>query len=1124
MLAAALCPCALGLNPDLDINQYAHNAWTIREGFFKGAVYAIAQTPDGYLWLGTEVGLQRFDGVRSVAWQPPKDQHLPGGRIRSLLAARDGQLWIGTDQGLASWNDGKLTQYQELAGRVVLSLLEDHEATIWAGAWGVGGADGRLCTIRDGRVQCHGNDGSLSNGIDGLYEDRSGKLWVGSVHGVWRWKPEPTKFFPMQIVTSSFAEGDGGELFITTLDGIKTFVNEQAGPYLVRAAGQQLQFGKLLRDRDGGLWAGTYDGGLLHVHQGKIDRFTHPDGLSSDNILCLFEDREGSIWVGTRDGLDRFREFAVPAITEKQGLSNTFVGSILQARDGSIWLGTANGLDRWNNGEVAVYGKRDGLPDASVLALFEDQAGRIWVSTRRGIVYLERGKFVRVRNVQSESAVCIVGDGAAGVWISDWRSLYHLHGQMLIEEIPWTKLGRKDLAWTILRDPVRGGLWLGFRQGGVAYYKDHSVRLSYGREQGFGEGLVSGLKLEEDGAIWAAAADGLHLLRSGHALRLSSANGLPCDMVHWVVEDDDHFFWLYTACGVVRVARSELERWAADPTRRVSTTIFDNAEGVLSSVAPTDSNPMVAKSVDGKIWFVTNEGVSVIDPHHLPFNNVLPPVHIEQIVADDKPYDLRPGIHLPAKVRDVRIDYTALSLVAPEKIRFKYKLEGQDGDWKEVINDREAKYTNLAPGNYRFRVMACNNSGVWNEEGASLDFVIPPAWYQTNWFRALLLAVFVTLIWLAHRLRVRELEEREKKFREAVESMPALAFVASSNGERTFVNSGWVQYTGLSVEQALGSGWQAAVHPDDLKRVLDKWQTAMSTGERLDYEVRLRRGSDGEYRWFHTRVVPLRDKRGKVLKWCGLATDIEDRKRAEELQADLAHTNRVSMLGELAASIAHEVNQPLSGIVSNASASLRWLGGDAPNMQEAREAARRIVRDGKRAGEIIQRLRSLYKKTPPKRELIDVNEIIGEMVVMLRGEANRFAVSIRADRAADLPKITADRVQLQQVLMNLMLNGIEAMNETGGVLTVKSQAEHGHLVISVSDTGVGLPAEKTERIFDAFFTTKPQGSGMGLAISRSIIESHSGRIWAAPNDGRGATFHFTLPTAVHVEEASTAGA
>jgi signal transduction histidine kinase len=219
------------------------------------------------------------------------------------------------------------------------------------------------------------------------------------------------------------------------------------------------------------------------------------------------------------------------------------------------------------------------------------------------------------------------------------------------------------------------------------------------------------------------------------------------------------------------------------------------------------------------------------------------------------------------------------------------------------------------------------------------------------------------------------------------------------------------------------------------------------------------------------------------------------------------------MLGELAASISHELRQPIAAAMANAQASLRWLNREQPDLDGARRSAEAIIKDEARAADIIDRLRSLYKKASPRREQVDVDEIIGEMVLLLRSEANEYAVSIGTDLAADLPKITADRVQMQQVLMNLMLNGIEAMKETGGVLTVKTERdEGGQVLISVSDTGVGLPSEKADEIFNAFFTTKPQGSGMGLAISRSIVESHGGRLWASSNDGRGTTFHFTLPT------------
>ena len=298
--------------------------------------------------------------------------------------------------------------------------------------------------------------------------------------------------------------------------------------------------------------------------------------------------------------------------------------------------------------------------------------------------------------------------------------------------------------------------------------------------------------------------------------------------------------------------------------------------------------------------------------------------------------------------------------------------------------------------------------------------------------------------------------------------------------------------------------WSCSIIPGGARRA------ALADGTPVEYEPRLRSGSDGTYRWFLTRAVPIRDKRGNVLKWCVVATDIEDRKRAEQFQADLTHVSRVSTLGELAASISHE---PIAATITNAQTSLRWLKRDQPDVEEACGTIKRIAEDGVHASEIIDRLRMLYKKAPPKREVIAVNEVIGEMVMLLRGEASRCAVSIRTDPTADVPQVMADHVQLQQVLMNLMLNGIEAMKELGGVLRVESGLEqNGEVLIAVADTGVGLPLGTCNQIFDAFFTTKPNGSGMGLAICRTIVESHGGRIWTTVNEGRGATFHFTLPT------------
>ena len=308
-----------------------------------------------------------------------------------------------------------------------------------------------------------------------------------------------------------------------------------------------------------------------------------------------------------------------------------------------------------------------------------------------------------------------------------------------------------------------------------------------------------------------------------------------------------------------------------------------------------------------------------------------------------------------------------------------------------------------------------------------------------------------------------------------------------------------------------------ATHPEDEPALREEFYGAIQARIDYDLEYRIYR-PDGTIRFL--RSVGHHNPAGEIGEYVGITMDITERKRAEQereklrqSEADLAHINRVNMMGELAAALAHEIKQPISASITSANACLRWLAHDPPDLERARAAATRIERDGNRAADVINRLRSFYKKdTPPEREMVDVNDIVQEMTVLLRNEAIRYSITIDAELEADVPNILADRVQLQQVFMNLMLNAIEAMKDIGGELRMRSRLNpEGQLVISISDTGVGLPADNTERIFEAFHTTKPQGTGMGLAITRSIVESHGGRVWATANQGSGATFHFTLP-------------
>ena len=481
------------LNPSLDVSQYAHASWKNSEGFSEGIIRAIAQTPDGYLWLGTEFGLRRFDGVRAVPWEPPAGQHLPSSDIRSLQGARDGRLWIGTFSGLASWKDGKLTHYPELDGQVIEALLEDREGTIWVAGWAP--SVGRLCRIQRGNIQCYGEDGRFGSGVTPVYEDSGGNLWAGAMNGLWRWKPGPPRLYPMPDPTQriyALVESDDGGFLIAKHSGITKLRNGKTEAYPL-PAGLQFQpqgcFGTAMGAYGSAPW---WTAGCCMSTTEKTDLFTPADGLSGESVSALFEDGEGNIWVATANGLDRFREFAVPTISVQQGLSSRGVFSILAARDGSLWLGTSEGLNRWSQGP------NHGLSQARPSWRARSPPGqRTHRRQRRRLEAHDSGDYRQ--RAAGKSAVPLSGRSRANLGrdakrgrlfqvrpvcsrsIRTVRDRVFLHGGQCrepldessggalpfapsgsVERIPWAQLGRKEPATAVLHDAGRAVYGLAF--------------------------------------------------------------------------------------------------------------------------------------------------------------------------------------------------------------------------------------------------------------------------------------------------------------------------------------------------------------------------------------------------------------------------------------------------------------------------------------------------------------------------------------------------------------------------------------------------------------------------------------------------------------------------------------
>jgi hypothetical protein len=399
-----------------------------------------------------------------------------------------------------------------------------------------------------------------------------------------------------------------------------------------------------------------------------------------------------------------------------------------------------------------------GLPTGSTESVLHDDRGRTWFAFLTGFGYLQDGKFVNVAAVPARLVRSIVNDNQANVWVADQDvGLVRVSANGQVDRIPWSALGHPDYATAIVLDRVRGGLWVGFRNGGVAYVEDGKVRASYGPANGMADSLMNGpcltLRAVFGSRLRAGSADcGMVTSRRSHT------NGLPCDAVTGY--RGRRRFRVNMGCGRVRIIRDDVVAWASGRARSVTPTVFDTADGVRSQSIPHGYNPQVTKAVDGRLWFVGLDGVNVLDPRRLPFNALAPPVHVEEIVADRHIYDVTSegdrSVQLPALTRDLPTHYPT-RVVAPEKNRFKVKLEGWDRDWQDVGNRRQAFYNNLPPRTYRFRVKASNNSGVWNEAGASLDFAIAPAYYQTRWFDALVVGTCLTLLWAAYQFRVRRI-------------------------------------------------------------------------------------------------------------------------------------------------------------------------------------------------------------------------------------------------------------------------------------------------------------------------------------------------------------------------------
>jgi ligand-binding sensor domain-containing protein/signal transduction histidine kinase len=737
-------------DPNKPLTEYTHTIWTHKDGIPSAFIYSIAQTRDGYLWLATTDGLVRFDGVRFVHWRPNTGHTELLGVVRSLCAARDGSLWIGTAAGLVGHIRGDdLTTFS--VGAHVAAILEDRDGTLWVTT------ENHLLRFRPATQEQIGPAITLSGAfLSGPLQDGNGSIWLTTKSRILRLESANRQGPPLEIAEGKFwlSEDTNGEIWLTRPDGSTRPANEGqivSGP---KMEGKTLDIHTVLRDSNGNTWIGTLGQGLARLQAGfhdgmRMEKYSQFDGLSAARVWCFLEDREHNIWVGTQNGLNRFRDEKINTLTRREGLVNDNVDALTAGPDGIIWASISTGISRIDGQHRDLY-----LNGATAMALSMDRENTLWAGTNRGVVRLENGKWSNLpmpTGIHLQDVTAITEDHEKGVWLFDARKgLYRWRNGRSTDVSQEPLLKAKSILAADV--DAAGRVWFGLYEGSVVVF-DGSRFHAYSESDGLAGGSVNAVHVDDKATVWIGTERGLSRFDGQRFVTWNKANGLPGERVLWVLSDSGGRIWLGYSTGVACVSQSELDRAQQDPSHLVVYSFLDDGDGLKGNPDRGWQSPAVRAS-DGKLWFRTSEGVAILDPQDLTRNPVVPPVRVERMVADGAVFDVTQAVRLRPLTRDIEIDYTALSLAEARKVRFRYKLEGFDSDWRDAGTRRQAFYTNLHPHAYRFRVLACNNDGVWNESGATLDFDLLPAFYQTQSFRLLWAVVLIILAWGAYRLRV----------------------------------------------------------------------------------------------------------------------------------------------------------------------------------------------------------------------------------------------------------------------------------------------------------------------------------------------------------------------------------
>lgn len=1039
-------PCS-GLPADKGLSQFVHDEWGLREGLPQISVQAVTQTKDGYLWLGTQEGLVRFDGVGMTIYDQTGPRGLPDTFINGLFADREGRLWIGTRQGPAFYWQGQIRNFfnrDGYPGGAAYTFAQTPDGTVW-----IAGDHGVTAFNRDGFKHFGKEEGLPSESVRCLLVSQRGTLWAGTLAG-------PVFFDGSRFVRgermdalselriAALLESEDGSIWFGSDQGLHRFNQGELIAYSREEGLPAASVLSLSLDNDGVVWVGS-GAGLVRIHEGRVlDDHTFDGHTSGLQVLSLFSDHEGNMWVGTYShGLHRLRDGLLTPLGRPEGLPHESVRALMVDKNKRLWIGTEGGLVRLlRDGGVATEGK--GLSNNRIQCLYQDERGVVWVGTRYGGLNKQvAGGWEHKPLTEDEKGLqvrAVIGDGRGGLWVGAFeRGLFHIDAEGRVSLAPF-KL-RSNLIYNLFLDRQKR-LWIGYRGEGLDLVDNGEVR-KFGLADGLSGGTVYSFYQAENNDVWVGTNGGLTRFRNLKTAVVTTEKGLFNNVVYALLEVNGDM-WMSCNKGIFTTSLLELNMVLDGAAEQVSCRNFGIGDGMRSRECNFAGPSSAALSPSGALWFPTVKGAVSLNPRQIKINHYLPPVELEAVVVDQVtrlPYETDV---FEAGVERIEFLFTALSLTDPGKVRFRYFLEGYDKDWSEEGRDRKVSYTNLPPRTYTFKVIASNNDGLWNQDGVSYTFRIKPLIYQTRWFWLVVGVLLIVAVYGVVRLRIANHLQREKR----LQSLVAARTDALVHSNRELVK------TQEQLVQAAHQAGMAEITTNILHNLGNALNSVNVTSSVIGKDLR-------------ELKIEFLEKLAKLVS-----------ANQDNLSEFVTHDARGKKIPEA-------------------------LNAVADALSKGREA---LLADISALDEQILRMNDLIRKQHAHinvggfYEPVELQQMIPQIVSMQRKKLERYEVDVIYE-LEPLERVRIQKSKMVQVLIHVLNNAFEAIQmsekENGHRLAITlRRAEDGMVELSVRDSGIGVEPDALEQIFYHGYSTKNNQTGFGLHYCANAMMEMKGSVRA----------------------------